>query len=246
MKKRIIYLVMPLFLSFLWGQSNSFEISYDALKMGDELKNTGKMLQEKPMGFHRVKFENTNLDTVFIAVHGHSSNGYEWVYALQKMAESTHQTFYYRWDWNNCPGPASKELKLAIDSLISNETGIKHIIVFGHSYGGVIVSNLADDHFNITMDIHSLAAPLAGHTRLEINCPDYPRFDHLVLTNNLFQWRTVHRQDGAFKNIEVNPQLIDIKGSEVFQLPSTFSNGKRLGHNRSISWVMNQYFKTDK
>ncbi|MDP6339051.1 MAG: alpha/beta hydrolase [Candidatus Marinimicrobia bacterium] len=203
---------------------------------------TGRMLQESSMGLHGVEYGTAKWDTVFIAVHGYGSRGYEWVYALRKMAESGFKTFYYRWNWTQCPGPASGKLQSAIDSLLSVENKIRHINMFGHSYGGVIVTNLADDKFNATLDIHSLAAPLAGHTRLEKNCPEYPRFTHLTLINNLFQWRTVHKQDGAFKNMEVDPQVVEIGNSEVIQLPATFPDGKRLGHNRSITSVMDQYF----
>ena len=245
MMKPITYFLLVLFLSLGWAQNTVEGIPYNGLQMGEELKSTGKTLQSKPMGLHRVQIENAKYDTIYIAVHGYGSNGYEWVYALRKMAESAQQTFYYRWDWNNCPDTASEKLKVAIDSLILTNKKIKHINLFGHSYGGVIVTNLADDGFRVTMYIHSLAAPLAGHTRLETNCPDYPRFDNLTLTNNLIQWRTDHKQDGAFKNMDVNPQRIEIRGSKVVQLPPTFSNGKRLGHNWSITWVMNQYFKSE-
>jgi len=220
------------------------EIAYSDLKM-DNVKVSGKMLQDKSMGLHWVQINNAKTDTVFIAVHGYGSTGYEWVYALRKMAETGNKTFYYRWDWNDCPKPASRQLKTVIDSLATAENGLRHINLFSHSYGGVIGTDLAYDQFNVSMDIHSIAAPLAGHMRLEKNCPDYPRFDNLKLTNNLFQWRTVHEQDGAFKELEIDPQLINIEGSDVIQLPAVFTDGKRLGHNWSITWVINQYFMSE-
>ena len=226
-------------------QKATSEIAFSELNM-DDAKATGKMIQEKSMGLHRVQAGQSKPDTVFIAVHGYGSEGYEWVYALRKMAESGNITYYYRWDWSQCPEPASRMLNSVIDSLISDETGIKHINIFGHSYGGVIVTGLADDYFNLSMDIHSIAAPLAGYTRLEKNCPDYPRFDNLILTNNLYQWRTVHKQDGAFKDLNINPQVIDIDNSKIIQLPAVFPDGKRLGHNWSITWVMDQYFTRGK
>mgnify|MGYP000377315262 CR=1 FL=1 len=242
MIKSIKYLSFILIISQLGGQESKTGIPYGDLKTGDDVRQTGRMLQEKSMGLHGVEYGKAKWDTVFIAVHGYGSRGYEWVYGLRKMAEAGFQTFYYRWDWEQCPGSASRNLQSAIDSLLSVEKKITHINMFGHSYGGVIVTALADDEFNVTMDIHSLAAPLAGHTRLEKNCTDYPRFDNLTLTNKLFQWRTVHKQDGAFKDLAVDPQLIDIDGSEVVQLHATFPNGRPLGHNWSITWVMDQYF----
>ena len=92
------------------------------------------------------------------------------------------------------------------------------------------------------MDIHSIAAALAGHTCLEKNCTDYPRFDNLTLTNNLYQWRTVHKQDGAFKDLKIDPQVIDIDNSKILQLLAVFVYGRRLGHNFSITGIMDQYF----
>ncbi|MBC8345750.1 MAG: alpha/beta hydrolase [Candidatus Marinimicrobia bacterium] len=235
------YLIIGQILLAGCEQKTTSTISYFDLNM-DNVKVTGKMIQEKSMGLHWVQTDQARADTIFIAVHGYGSEGYEWVYALRKMAESGHKTYYYRWDWSQCPEPASRMLISVIDSLVSAEVGLNHINIFGHSYGGVIVTGLADDHLNVSLDIHSIAAPLAGHTRLEKNCPDYPRFNDLKLTSKLVQWRTVHKQDGAFKNLAANPQLIEIKGSEVVQLPAVFPDGRRLGHNWSITWVMDQYF----
>ena len=218
-------------------------IPFSDLKLGDEVTNTGLMLQDMSFGLHDVIIENSQLDTVLIAVHGYGSRGYEWVYPLRKMAGSGLKTFYYRWDWTDCPGPASQTLKSLIDSLVFEHNEIKQIRLFGHSYGGVIVTSLADQTFTVSMDIHAIAAPLKGHARLESNCPDYPRFDNLILANTLHQWRTEQEQDGAFKDLPIDPQVIEIPGSRVLELPGTFKDGKRLGHNWSITWVMNRYFK---
>ena len=47
--------------------------------------------------------------------------------------------------------------------------------------------------------------------------------------------------DGAFKDMDHNPQLVDWHG-EVIQLPAQY-RGHRLGHNWSISWVTDQVLK---
>jgi len=39
-----------------------------------------------------------------------------------------------------------------------------------------------------------------------------------------------------------DPQVVNIQGSTVINLPPAFQNGKRLGHNWSLKWVLDQYF----
>ena len=175
-----------------------------------------------------------------MAVHGYGSEGYEWVYPLKLMAESMKQTYYYRWDWRACPKRASGDLLIALKNLLKGNLEIKHIILFGHSYGGVITANLIDDRVG-SMEIHSIAAPLSGHPKFEKECPDFPYLKVLKLRNPLTQWRTQHKMDGAFKNLTINPQKIPIAGSVVIQLPDS-SKGIRLGHSWSISWVIDEYF----
>ena len=53
---------------------------------------------------------------------------------------------------------------------------------------------------------------------------------------NYTQWKTVKEQDGAFKNLEFDPQNVLIKGGEIITLPGTWKK-TRLGHNKSIQWV---------
>ena len=193
------------------------------------------------MGLNEIFYDSSRLDTVIISVHRDSSLGYEWVYPLKSMAESKKQTFYYRWDWSQCPESATEDLFLDLKRILKENSAIKHVIIFGHSYGGVIIENLIDDRFG-SVEIHSIAAPLSGYPRLEKECPDYPRFEKIKLINPFTQWRTRHKQDGAFKHLEANPQVVPIAGSSVVQLPDSL-NGRRLGHNWSISWVIDEYFK---
>ena len=86
------------------------------------------------------------------------------------------------------------------------------------------------------IEVHIIASPLKGHPRLTERCayspPTAPRSDRV----RLYQWRTVKAQDGAFKDMEGDPQEVDISGSAVTRLPESWK-GRRLGHNWSISWV---------
>ena len=53
------------------------------------------------------------------------------------------------------------------------------------------------------------------------------------------QWRTVQASDGAFKDLDTDPQLLELPALTVEQLPAEWEGG-RLGHNRSITYVAEQ------
>ena len=89
----------------------------------------------------------------------------------------------------------------------------------------------------VDLEVHVVASPLAGHPKLTARCKAYePPGAPNSSRVKVFQWRTVKAQDGAFKKLEKDPQLVDIPGSEVTRLPEQW-NGRRLGHNWSVSWV---------
>lgn len=220
-------------------------IHFSALKMGDDLRDSGAFLQKQDYGLHSIELDLAKQDTVFIAVHGYGSRGYEWVYALRQMALTQKQTYYFRNDWEQCPSTITTQLDAAIRQLLKNNDAINHMIIFGHSYGGMIVSGLADEEFPATLEIHAIAAPLAGTDRVKKECPNEKNFSTLIIQHDHTQWRTVHKQDGAFKHMKVDPQVVTNPKSHVIQLPPTFKNGRRLGHNWSITYVMDQYLNKE-
>ncbi|MEE8437390.1 MAG: hypothetical protein V3S22_03530 [Candidatus Neomarinimicrobiota bacterium] len=212
------------------------------LKLGKNLKSTGKSLIKMDYGLTKVISTGARIDTVLIAVHGYNSTGYEWVYPLKIMAESGWQTYFYRWDWAICPNEAAQELKAEIITFFSDMEPAPHLIIFGHSYGGVITTLLAKQGIDeLSADFHALAAPLLGFPRLNEMCSDYSGIPSGQI-NNLTQWRTVHVMDGAFRDMALDPQLLEIENSVVINLPDS-TDGHRLGHNWSISWVMDTYFE---
>ena len=54
-----------------------------------------------------------------------------------------------------------------------------------------------------------------------------------------YQWRTIKELDGAFKDLDYDPQVLEIENSIVTRLPETYK-GNKLGHNWSISWVADE------
>ena len=88
--------------------------------------------------------------------------------------------------------------------------------------------------------MHVVASPLLGTSMLKSIC-GYEPIEMLPNNTSLFEWRTQHQLDSAFKDLSEDPQQINIKGSLITVLPETYK-GNRLGHNWSISWVADEIF----
>ena len=201
----------------------------------------------------QVKDQLKTSKTINLIVHGYGSRGYEWIYAAHELVQTGH-TYVYRWDWTLCPKEAGAQLLDSVKRLIGAHPN-HDIRAFGHSYGGVILS-IAAARYKATTDpnfplltAHLIAAPLAGHPKLESRCEvpireltqSHKKTQAALHQNtsqrvSLFQWRTIKAQDGAFKDLKVDPQVVDWSGV-VTRLPKTYK-GRRLGHNWSISAVV--------
>ena len=94
-----------------------------------------------------------------------------------------------------------------------------------------------------SIEIHSIAGALMPIDRHRKQCPNFNGFENYELLYPHFQWRTVKDQDGAFRNMPFDPQIVNIGGSTVVNLPPVFENGQRLGHNWSLKWVFDKYFE---
>ena len=136
-----------------------------------------------------------------------------------------------------------------IDNILSKNQNIKEVILMGHSYGAMVVSMFSDQWINdVPLSIHTVAGPLTGPVSTSLRsslfkniCNYYP--PKVIMNNvNFFQWRTIKELDAAFRDLEYDPQIIDLQGSKVVRLPETYNN-RRLGHNWSLSWVSEQITK---
>ena len=208
---------------------------YD-LDPNDGVRESGMRLMDLPHGLHALEETTNQIDTLVIGIHGFGSRGYEWVYPLQTMDDESSSTFFLRWNFNECPEASTELLLENLKAILDQHSNISRIIIAGHSYGGVFVSSLVDDWpFKINTDFHVIASPLAGIQRLTEQCkPFLP--NRLFAHTRFFQWRTRHELDGAFKDLETDPQIVDVEGSLVVTLPETYRE-RRLGHNWAISWV---------
>jgi predicted alpha/beta hydrolase family esterase len=215
----------------------------------DLVKEAGKVLIERPYGLHPIQLQSQemNKDTkkqeIIIFVHGYESRGYEWIYPIHhthKLSQEKVQRslFFYRWDWKQCPTPAAEDLVKHIEKLAQYYPQASFKIL-AHSYGGVILLHMLNLYTsNQLIQAHTIASPLAGHPSLSTRCPFTQNLQFNESKIHFYQWRTQKHLDSAFKNLKKDPQNLKLPG-KIKILPDRYKQ-YRLGHNRSISWVIEQ------
>jgi hypothetical protein len=249
MKKFLLLIIIILVSSCSSIQSDNNKFLFTAdLPASEQVKESGKKLINQPYGFTKIIADSAQInETLIIAVHGYDSRGYEWITSLNQLAENYNNTYFYRYDWEICPDSLGRNLADSLVTLIQSKANLNKIIIFGHSYGGLVVTYLASNiDLKIPIEIHTIAAPLAGYPRIMDKCDlQYNEYSILAYpswkTNvSHRQWRTQKQQDGAFRDLDYDPQEIMFDNSKIILLPETM-NGKRLGHNWSVTWVINNY-----
>ena len=205
------------------------------------VQKLGQGLIDLPYGLNALESGLSESEEILIAVHGSRSQGYEWVYPLKYIDSLKKEMYFYRWPDQGCfEAPAEKLIKDISNILLENPS-LNKVILIGHSYGGILVSDVLKKWANkIPVEAHIIASPLAGSDLL-INSCNYSPIKKIKANSALFEWRTQHQLDSAFKDTLPNPQDISIIGSSITILPDTYK-GNRLGHNWSISWVADEVF----
>jgi pimeloyl-ACP methyl ester carboxylesterase len=205
------------------------------------VQKLGQGLIDLPYGLNALESGLSESEEILIAVHGSRSQGYEWVYPLKSIDSLKKEMYFYRWPDQGCfEAPAEKLIKDISNILLENPS-LNKVILIGHSYGGILVSDVLKKWANkIPVEAHIIASPLAGSDLL-INSCNYSPIKKIKANSALFEWRTQHQLDSAFKDTLPNPQDISIIGSSITILPDTYK-GNRLGHNWSISWVADEVF----
>ena len=229
----------------LFGCSNKNHKDLVLSKIQTDKSQYNGYLIEREEGIHSLDGFN-EIDSSFgvVLVHGYyppswSTKGYEWTKAIQELTEINRPIWWFRYDWYNCPENNSAKLVSAIDSIINNDSHLDSLWVIGHSYGGLIVSEMAEKwKKNFPISIHAIAAPLSESDKPLNNCLVRGKAGYnIASTVKYLQWRTDHKSDGAFKSLEKNPQNVTIKNGDYIVLPKDWEGG-RLGHNRSIQYVV--------
>ena len=213
----------------------------DDLKTGEQVKESGARLVNLPYGLHLLEEPDETNSQILIGVHGWRSDGYEWVYPLLTLDTKTTQTYFFRWDDSKCPVESGRLLLSALQTRLESQPNVQSVVIVGHSLGGVLVASIADQFgFEVKTELHIVAAPLQG---LESEaCPDQTLPQTTHANRDVYQWRTQFALDNAFNRLPTDPQNVDLPNSIVVRLPDTY-NGRRLGHNWSISWVADKLSK---
>ena len=228
---------------FLTGCGNASQppIQIDDLSHDISVKKLGERLIDLPYGLNALEPFVEEAQEIFIAVHGGSSEGYEWIYPIKTIDSKQKHMYFYRWPDNGCFQDSAEKLANEIKNILNQDKSMKKVSLMGHSYGGILVSHVLKNWKSTTpMEVHVVASPLAGTSILKNIC-GYEPIKKTPNNTALFEWRTQHRLDNAFKDLPADPQQINIQDSQVTTLPDTYK-GKRLGHNWSISWVADEAF----
>ena len=235
-KPIIAIVIMTLAIPTSASNTDSWLISLNSFS---DSRDEGKKLMDLSYGLNLLETKNEKEHTLLVGVHGGNSQGYEWVYPLKTMDTENILSYFFRWDDSRCAEPSAIILAKQLQELVKETPSIKKIIIIGHSYGGLLASWFAENWTSsLPIDIHAIASPLAGIKILNDVC-DYKPPKLIEKNISFFQWRTQQKLDGAFKDLEFNPQVINLKGSQVYVLPNLYK-GNRLGHNWSISFVADQ------
>ena len=218
------------------------QLNLNQLKSINNVFEAGLKLMAMPNGLHELEFNDINQKTLVVSVHGNSSRGYEWIYPLQVLNKETNLITFFRWDDNSCIDTSIKLLNELIQEKLRKNNNIQNVILFGHSYGGLLIASFMEQWTGeLPIEVHTIAAPLKGIGSLAVVC-NYRAPKQVPKKASLFEWRTIHKLDGAFQDLEYDPQNIEIIGSNVIRLPEKYKNNK-LGHNWSISWVADNFKK---
>lgn len=213
--------------------------------------DSGRRLMEQPVGW-TVITDSTPQEYddqfIFIALHGYGSRGYEWVHTLKSMHNRGFRTYVYRYDWTQCPDSVARAFVHGYQILQSSWRS-QRMVIFSHSYGGLVARLFADDlEVSVPVEVHIIASPLAGYDRITAACDYFESgnpeswYSDPAPNVQIMQWRTQHRQDGAFRDLTTDPQIVDDTSMVVYRLPAMM-DGHRLGHNWSVSWVTDEYLQ---
>ena len=206
----------------------------------------GENLVAMPFGMQLLEANNAKANELIIGIHGGNSEGYEWIYPLWRLNQEFNQVFFYRWNDKRCANANNANLVNHIDSLLATYPGLEKIKILSHSYGGthllysldLIEQRIANKNQDLEIEIHFIASLLSPPLLLRLGCQFKTDFKD-DYSMDIYNWKTIQEIDGAFRNYRKDPQEVSISSASQTRLPEIY-NGRKLGHNWSISWVADQ------
>ena len=140
--KQIFYILAATF--FLTCCNNAPQPPIQLNDLSDEIsvKTLGKRLIDLPFGLNALELSEDEAQEVFIAVHGGSSEGYEWIYPLKTIDSKSKHMYFNRWADNGCYQDSAENLVKDISNILSQNPALKKVSLMGHSYGGILVTHI--------------------------------------------------------------------------------------------------------
>jgi len=133
------------------------------------VQKLGQGLIDLPYGLNALESGLSESEEVLIAVHGSRSQGYEWVYPLKSIDSLKKEMYFYRWPDQGCFEEPAEKLIKDISNILLENPSLNKVILIGHSYGGILVSDVLKKWANkIPVEAHIIASPLAGSDLLSI------------------------------------------------------------------------------
>jgi hypothetical protein len=211
--KHIFYTFALVFFTVGCGNAPQPPIQLNDLSNDISVKKLGERLIDLPYGLNTLEANQDVAQEIFIAVHGAGSEGYEWIYPIKTIDSKQKHMYFYRWHDNGCFQSSAVELANEINNLLSQNNSFKKVSLIGHSYGGILVTHVLKLWNAATpLEVHVVASPLLGTSTVKSIC-GYEPIEMLPNNTSLFEWRTQHQLDSAFKDLSEDPQQINIKGS---------------------------------
>ena len=228
----------------------TFSLSNDKFSSFRELKNISNGLSI---------IHSSDSKVGIIAIHGFYPAywvgiHHEWVQPFNYLVENDINTFFYKYDWNDCPSSVAVDFNKELNVLINKYPNINQWQVVGHSMGGtVVLFSILNSELNENIIYNTVATALHMDidkvpmtTRMSIEkrfekCPDnLNSFDEAFskgFKNKLVQWRNIKEFDSQFKKYDFDPYGKEIKNSIVVQFPDSL-NGERVGHTSSLYFAI--------
>ena len=215
--------------------------------------NSYRELKKIPNGMNII--HDNNKTRAIVGIHGFypvywPDIHHEWVQPFNFLVKEDIKTFFYKYDWNECPSKVAKEFSIELENLIKKYPKIDDWQIVGHSMGGSVVMFTNQSFiYNNKITFNTVATPVYYEPE---KTPFFIRVYESIFnkrcsetidslndefengfTNKHVQWRNIKEFDSQLKKYDFNPYDRIIKNSIVFQFPDSL-DGERVGHTASL------------